>query len=346
MGQSREAKKTNRMLDTEYNDSRNMYNQYLASREANANQARGRSDEAYNTAFSGYRNFLDRYSGNPPGGGGGEGRAGYRRYSRGGGVTDENKQRIRGAGVFDEFARTGGYNEADKTNIRSRLTRSVPSFFENLKNEMSRQQVMSGGINPTFDASLAALARQSSQATGDAVLDAETDIQDRVNQGRMWGSNSLSDAESRLVDAIQRGEMFGIEGLARKDSEDSQYDIANRGLELEALGGIRGLRTDAPGEVGMYEGLLQNAMQGRSGNAQNLLQQRMQYNPNRSWIERMAPLINAGVGIGSMFLPGGQFRGGGAPRNTGITGGRSPYGGNFGFTPGTGSAGPGYYGVF
>lgn len=344
MGQSREAKKTNRMLDTEYNDSRNMYNQYLASRGDLSNEARGRSNEAYNTAFSGYRNFLDRFAGNPPRPGG-ESREGYRRYSRGGGVTDENKQRIRGAGVFDEFARTGGYNEADKTNIRSRLTRSIPSFYDALRNDMQRQQTISGGINPTFDASLAAMARQQAQLASDATVDAETGIQDRVNQGRMWGSSSLSDAESRLVDAIQRGEMFGIEGLGRRDSEDAQYDIANRGLELEALGGIRGLRTDQPGEVGMYEGLLQNAMQGRSGNAQNLLQQRMQYNPNQSWLERMAPLINAGVGIGSMFLPGGQFRGG-SRGNTGVTGGRSPYGGNFGFTPGNRNAGPGYYGVF
>ena len=57
----------------------------------------------------------------------------------------------------------------------------------------------------------------------------------------------------------------------------------------------------------------------------------------------MAPLINAGVGVGSMFLPGGQARGlfgRGNRGNTGVTGGR------YGYTPGTGSAGAGYYGVF
>jgi hypothetical protein len=340
MGQSREAKKTNRMLDQEYSDTSRQYNDYNTSREGYANEARGRSDQAYNTAYGGYQRYLDNYFDNPPSSGGNsEARAGYRRYANGGGITDENKARIRGKGVFDEFARTGGYNEGDKTNIRSRLTSTIPAFYDAIRQQMQRQNVGMGGAGPTFDASLDALARQQSQAAGDATRDAELEINDRVNQGRQWGSSALSGAELGLVDATQRGETFGISGLRDLEGQDAQTDLANRGLTLQALQGLRGLRTDTPGEVSMYEGAIGNNMNAGANNRSNILQQRAAYNPNQSWLERMAPLINAGVGIGTSFLPGGAARGiFNRNRNSGVSGYRQ--------TPGTSSAGQGYYGVF
>lgn len=322
MGQSREARRTNQIADRNREETAQQYRDYNRTREGFAGEARNRSDQAYNTAYGGYQKYLDNFFDSPPTSGGGEARAGYRRYSKGGGLTDENRERIRGKGVFDEFARTGGWSEGDKGNLRSRLTSTIPSFYDNLRNEMQRGATMMGGAGPTFDASLAALTRQQSQATGDATRDAELEILDRVNQGRQWGSSALSGAELGLVDATQRGEMFGINGLRDLEGQDAQFDLANRGLTLEALQGLRGLRTDTPGEVAMYEGAIGNNLQSGAAANRGNIQDRMQYNPNQSWLERMAPLINAGVGIGSMFMPGGTARGLFNPnRNSGVAGG-------------------------
>lgn len=310
---NRNANRVNRDLETEGRRVGQQYDQYVDQRNQYANEARDRSNAVYNEAMPRYTRFLDELG--PSGMGGprrsGEAREGYRRYSRGGGVTDENKARIRGGGVFDEFARTGGYSEADKANIRARGTRVIPSFFEGLKQNMTQQQLANPYGNAGYNAQIAAMARDQSQQAQDAALNAETDIMDRVNEGRRWGAGSMSDAERALVDAIQRGEMFGIEGLSKEDSLDNENDYRNRALYLEGLGGLRGLRTDTPGEVGMYESLIGQGMGAGAGARRGILSDRMQYNPNRSFAERISPYVNMVGGlVGSVINPAGAAAGG------------------------------------
>ena len=72
------------------------------------NLIRGRMNNPNATA--GYDNILNRNRGNWD--------AAFRGMANGG-LTDENKRRIRGNGGFDEAAQTGLYSEGDKTNIRS-----------------------------------------------------------------------------------------------------------------------------------------------------------------------------------------------------------------------------------
>lgn len=305
MGQNKEVKNANKKLNTEYDRVGKQYDTHFDSRNKLADESRQRSNAVFDKTFAGYDDFIQNSK--PSGfGNNNAARQGYERYSRGGGVTDENKARIRGGGVFDEFARTGGVSEADKTNIRARGTATIPSFYANLKQELDRTKAAQGGYSPGYSAQAAELSRDAAFGAQDAALNAEGSIIDRVSEGRKWGASSMSGAERALVDAIQNGEMFGISGMADLDKFDSQSSAQHQGQLLQALQGMRGLRTDTPGEVGMYEDVLQNTMQGGASNRRGLLQDKMAYNPNKSFIERAKPWLDAAVGVGSAFLPGGQ----------------------------------------
>lgn len=313
---NRNANKVNKDLETEGRRVGSQFDQYTQRREGLADEARGRSDAAYGSTMSGYQDLINRLKDPAAGARGDSSRRYYKDFAETGGLDDENKQRIRGMGVFDEFAKTGGWNEGQKANLRDRLTRGVASQYGNLRDELTRANASTGGSNPSFDASTSAMARQQFQQGQEALTDAETEIMDRVNQGRMWGSSSMSDAERALVDALQRGKMFGAEGMSREDDADWRAGAANREMELGALGGMAGLRGQTPGEVNMYEGAVAGGLQGGADARRGILNDRMAYNPNRSFAERISPYFNMAAGAAGSF-----FGGGGAPRNTGITGG-------------------------
>jgi hypothetical protein len=139
----------------------------------------------------------------------------------------------------------------------------------------------------------------------EGALNTETGILDRVNQGRTWGASNISDAERGLVDATQRGEMFGIGGLADSDRFDSEMGYRNKALNLGAIEGLRGLRTDTPGEVNMYENnILQGMNQGdQARNA--IIGQNAAYHPNQNWFQRNKEALGFGLSAASMLIPGG-----------------------------------------
>ncbi len=328
---NRNANRVNQDLEREGRRVGSEYDQYNQRRNTLADDARTRSDAVFSQTLGGYQDFINRAKSGGFGRGPSSSRGYYKDFAETGGLDEENKRRIRGNGGFDEFAKTGGYNDADKTNIRSRALRTTPSFYDNVRNELDRANRQQGGGNPAFDASTAAIARQSSQATADASSDAEFGIMDRVNEGRKWGIGGMSDAETKLSDLLQRGKLAGAEGLSREDMAD--YDASSRGAELElgALGGMRGLRTDTPGEVALYEDAVSGGMAGGAGARRGILNDRMAYNPNRSFAERLSPYLNMAGGVAGTLMggPGGGVLSRGMPtRNTGVRGG--------GFGAGTG----------
>lgn len=332
MGQSREAKKTNQMLDREYGNTSRQFDDFYNSRNRFADEARGRSNQAYNSAYQGYQDVF-----NDPSGGGGSrnrgvnpGRAGYDEFARTGGLSGENINRIRGNGVFDEFSRTGGLSNIDVANMRLYGSRTIPGFFDAVRRNLGSSSAAQGGYNPGYNSQTALLARDQARAAQDAALNTELGIVNTRNEGRRWGTEGMSGAERALVDANQRGRMFGIEGLNRGYEFDRESDRYDRNFEaqnrLAALEGMRGLRTDTPGEVGMYEEELLNSLMGGAGARRGLLQDRAAYNPNQNWFDKYGmPLLNAGAGVigGLASRTGGGFFSGGRNRgNTGVTGGR------------------------
>lgn len=324
-----EARNTNRFVDSERDQLNQEHGRFTNSQYDALPGARGRANKTFDRAFSGYDDFLGNVRSLGGGGRGyGDIEGRYRDFADTGGINDEGMQRIRGKGVFDEFARTGGLSEADKTNIRARGTATIPSFFENLKNNLDRSKAAQGGYNPGYTAQAAEMARDSARGAQDAALEAETGITDRVNQGRMWGAGSLSSAEQGLQELLSRNKMAGMEGMFNARNAGSRDALQAAGLELGGLEGLRGLRTDVPGEESaLFDRILASIGQ-RGGLVGDNLKGRMAYNPNKSMWDRFMDIAGAAGPIAGAFMgPGGTKAGGpsGLPPQTDLY--RKFYGG-------------------
>lgn len=194
-----------------------------------------------------------------------------------GGLSDENRSRIRGNGVFDEFAKTGGLNAKDVANLRSRGGSAVPSFYSSLKDEMERGKAVNNGFNPGYTGQVAKMARDQAHASQAANLDTELGITDTRNKGRMWGSGSLSDAERALAGQESQNRMGALGGMSNIAEGNQNQDISQL---LQAMG--------------MGEDEIMSLLGARSARYEN-----------KSGLSKMLrPLLGAAGGIGSSLLGG------------------------------------------
>jgi hypothetical protein len=97
-----------------------------------------------------------------------------------------------GAG-YRKLSQDGGYSDSDISNIRSRATSVVPSFYESIRNNMARKATSSGlNSSSIFAGATNKLNRQQAEAGQSAALDAELGIGDRVREGKMAGLAGLT----------------------------------------------------------------------------------------------------------------------------------------------------------
>jgi hypothetical protein len=113
----------------------------------------------------------------------------------------EIANRFRGNGVFDEFAKTGGYSDRDISNIRTRANSVIPAYYDVARNEASRMGNVQGGYGPGQAALFARMGRDQARGAAGTALDTEVGIKDKVNEGRRWGSGQVSAAEGNLQNA-------------------------------------------------------------------------------------------------------------------------------------------------
>jgi hypothetical protein len=296
-GNNKEHSRTNRMIDQENRRIGQDYGGYIDRREQLANDVRGRSNNDYNDIYGRITGMLD----DPDAFGAGN----YRRFAQTGGLDDENIRRIRGNGGFDEFARTGGISEGQKGLIRANAAATGRGIYDSTSRQLDTGYSAQGGINPGYNAQSAKLIRDSARAANESALAAELGIEDRVSEGRRWGIGGMSQAELGLGDLLQRGKMFGAEGM--------RNDAAARASLIDSL---RGLRSDTPGELAMYEQLIAGGMGGQTNATGSLLGTRAAANPQQApWWQTA---IGAAAPIGAGFLTGGAYT---PRRNTGYTGG-------------------------
>lgn len=244
-------------------------------------QAQQRADQGYGDVYRGYTDIYNRA--NQPG----QYSSYFKNAADTGLVTPENERRMRGGGVFDEFAKTGGLSEGDVTNLRARGTATIPSYYDAVRNQFKNQQRIAGGSNPSYGSSMSRIARDQSRGAGEAALNTELGITDTRNKGRQWGAGSMSDAEAKLAELVSGNKKFGIAGGAG-------YEDRNRAAQLAAMGGLNDLRSSTPGEeFGLYQMLLNN-LTGREGAAGGNIGQRASYDPNVSWFDRIMKIWGQG----------------------------------------------------
>lgn len=136
-------------------------------------------------------------------------------------ISDADKARMRGGGVYDEFAKTGGLSDADRANMRSRATSIIPGVYQRASDEADRTRAIQGGYGPGAAALKSQMLRSSNASASDAALNAELGITDAVNKGRLAGAAGMSGTEQALQalglnrqDLISRNKLAGMGGAA------------------------------------------------------------------------------------------------------------------------------------
>lgn len=156
-------------------------------------------------------------------------------------ISDADKARLRGGGVYDEFAQTGGLSDSDRSNIRTRATSVIPAAYQRASDEADRIRNVQGGYGPGASALKNQLLRTSNADAADASLNAELGITDRVSQGRLAGAAGMSGTEQALQslglqrsDLISRNKLAGMTGAGGLQS--SLTGMRQQGKEFGVSG--------------------------------------------------------------------------------------------------------------
>src|SRR5678815_603429 len=148
-----------------------------------------------------------------------------------GGLSDENIQRIRGNGGYDEFAKTGGYTPEAIANIKAQAISPIGSYATGTRDELARRAAVQGGYAPGFDAASRQLRRDTARNIADTSLNANVGIQEKVNEGRKWGIGGVSGAETQIGTLKERG--LESSGALEVQFQDLVSKYKGMGLSLE-----------------------------------------------------------------------------------------------------------------
>lgn len=274
-----------------------------------------------------------------------ESRGLYRNFAATGGV-DENQMRgahpvfqdqmnntgiasnFRAGGTYDEFNRTGGVSEADKTNMRARSNSVIPAYYGAMRDEANRIGAVQGGSGAARVATMMRMGRDQASASASQARDTELGISDQVRQGRMWGATGMTGAEgayqgmrgqaagqldaseANIQNTLQRGRMFGTTGINSVEGAINDTNIGNANRMLSRDSTAAGMYGNLSGQAaGMYdadrgyEATLGNQSLGERGQYYdangNLIQNRIGNNPQ---YDRWGQLIGAGSALGGAAM--------------------------------------------
>lgn len=362
MAGGKDQKDANAMIRQQQTNEIGQAKQFDTRNEADMNAAQGRGNELYDQLHSGYTSLADKSKAIGGGGGGGgggftppsadprfkESEGSYRDFMKTGGwdakrtaSIDENVgkmkalgydpttvDRMRGGGVYDEFAKTGGLSDQDRSNMRQRGNAVIPAFYNRMKDAGDQQSAVQGGYGPGRMAMMSRMARDQSAGAQSAALNTELGITDQVNKGRQWGAAGMTDSEGKLgslrmdslrgatdaetgmVNSQNQGKQWGttgLEGMAQSDRQAAMQAAAQAASnshfdqsfalqqQMAGLGGLQSLYSgDGSGEYNTDKNFdLQNRGQSQSGVVGGASALKT---GNKSWTDYAAPIVGAVAG--------------------------------------------------
>lgn len=206
------------------------------------NDAYSRENQVFDKAFGGYGDLIGRLGGSASSKYGswdptrvasidqnvGE----FKDFAHGN--TDQGK-------MYKDWLNTGGISEPERADFRSRATSVIPSIYEGAKRNLNRSNTIQGGINPGYTAQSRQITDDSARASQQAATGAEVDLSNMIRSGKLEAGGRLDSNFMNGMGAANNTELELARGLG-----DSS--MQNNSLMLNALSGLRGLRTDNPGE--------------------------------------------------------------------------------------------------
>ena len=329
MGGGKDQKQANQQLAQQHQYQSNQQQQFDTRNTADLNASRERGDQLYGDLYKGYNSLANAQ---PVAGGGGGGGGGYQlpgvdpryndveamyksymggggwepdvkkaqqgridsltEFGKTGGMTEEEKYRLRGQGNYEEFSKTGGLSDKDRANIRARGTSGIPAMYQQMADAQRRQQSIAGGYGPGGAVMAGRMARQQGAGMADAARNAELGIQEQVNQGRKWGTEGLTSSETALQDILSRNKLQGTQAA----------NTAQQGMMDSIISGQKWGTEGEQGIANMYQGRADQQAQINASAAANSA-------ANDRWAQEFnARQKLAGLeGLGSLY--GGQGSG-------------------------------------
>jgi hypothetical protein len=180
---------------------------------------------------------------------------------------------------LSNLATTGGYSDSDIQNLRARGVSPTRSIYANAQQNVERQRALSGGYSPNFNATQARMARDESDAIGNANINVNAGIAQNVASNKIaaapaYASASASAnaartaADQKNADIINQINAYNSQGQTQTDqfntstaaaiaeanaNRQTQTGEFNIGASLDAAKTNRGLTSDAlKGKTSLY----------------------------------------------------------------------------------------------
>lgn len=162
-------------------------------------------------------------------------------------------------GRMEGLADTGGYSEADLTNLRARGISPIRSIYANAMQSLDRNKALQGGYSPGHTAATTRMSRDLSEQIGGATTNVNAKIAEMVAQGKQAAipqllaaaaqENAAKNAmSSQNTDARNRAGEVNAQGMFESDKTNK-----NRLMELlNQKQGVAGRNTDAKNKASEF----------------------------------------------------------------------------------------------
>lgn len=121
---------------------------------------------------------------------------------------------------LENIANTGGFNPGDVDTIRASAVAPIRSIYDSANRNLLRQKNIQGGYSPNYGAVQAKLARESSNLISGKMTDANAQIAEMVQRGKLAGATALAPLNAQDV-ARRQGVMNFNTGIANTTAESN-----------------------------------------------------------------------------------------------------------------------------
>jgi hypothetical protein len=102
-------------------------------------------------------------------------------------------------GQAQDFSQTGGFSPQDVSDLRARAISPIRSIYMNAQNDINRQRNLQGGYSPNYTAATAQMARDLSSTISDQTTNANAQLAQMVQQGKLAGLGQLLAGSGNLA---------------------------------------------------------------------------------------------------------------------------------------------------
>lgn len=153
---------------------------------------------------------------------------------------------------YQNFAQTGGYSPQDLANIRARSIAPIRGIYDSTVQGIQRQNALSGSYGgANTSAALAKAARDMNYSTSDATTNAEANIAQLVQQGKLYGLGGLAStglgSNAQSLQALQgQNSLYGTTPALTNTFGNQLLTSAAQGINIpsdfnQTLGNIAGI---------------------------------------------------------------------------------------------------------